>query len=313
MADEIVRYKSADGESIELTQAKVARYMVSGDARNVTDAEFMRFMQLCKANRLNPFVNEAYLVKYGDSPATIVPSKEVFTKRAYRNERFKGMEAGVTVVSNGRLVQRPGCVTLKGETLVGGWCKVHVEGYAVPIYEEVPLSEYNTGKSSWKKMPGTMIRKVAMCHALREAFPEDLGGLYDSSEMGADDAPAPQPQGEPIPARAEVVREAPEPGRPARLDALRGLMAQAKRLGILVRDKADPNAGLLGWVWATYGVAADEIDALSDAQVAEVEAHARQVIADRQALEAAEQARQDAHAGEAEYEAAELADHDIAF
>lgn len=33
-------------------------------------------------------------------------------------------------------------------------------------------------------MPGTMLRKVALCHALREAFPDDFQGLYGSEEMG---------------------------------------------------------------------------------------------------------------------------------
>jgi hypothetical protein len=32
-------------------------------------------------------------------------------------------------------------------------------------------------------MPEVMIRKVALVNALREAFPGELGGLYDSSEM----------------------------------------------------------------------------------------------------------------------------------
>ena len=31
-----------------------------------------------------------------------------------------------------------------------------------------------------------MIRKVALMQALREAFPDDLAGMYDSSEMGVD-------------------------------------------------------------------------------------------------------------------------------
>ena len=35
-------------------------------------------------------------------------------------------------------------------------------------------------------MPCVMIRKCAMVTALREAFPEDLQGLYDASEMGID-------------------------------------------------------------------------------------------------------------------------------
>ena len=38
----------------------------------------------------------------------------------------------------------------------------------------------------WAKMPATMIRKVALMQALREAFADDLAGMYDSSEMGVD-------------------------------------------------------------------------------------------------------------------------------
>ena len=35
-------------------------------------------------------------------------------------------------------------------------------------------------------MPATMIRKVALVQALREAFPSELSGMYDQSEMGVD-------------------------------------------------------------------------------------------------------------------------------
>ncbi len=38
--------------------------------------------------------------------------------------------------------------------------------------------------SNWAAKPGTMIRKVALVQALREAFPEDLQALYDAEEMG---------------------------------------------------------------------------------------------------------------------------------
>ncbi|HAU5286943.1 TPA: hypothetical protein JD117_18160, partial [Clostridioides difficile] len=36
---------------------------------------------------------------------------------------------------------------------------------------------------TWKQMPCVMIRKCAIVTALREAFPEDLQGLYDSAEI----------------------------------------------------------------------------------------------------------------------------------
>ena len=69
---------------------------------------------------------------------------------------------------------------------------MHLEGYAVPMFDEVSFEEYAGRKSDgslnsqWKSKPGTMIRKVAIVHALREAFPEDLQGLYDASEMGVE-------------------------------------------------------------------------------------------------------------------------------
>lgn len=36
---------------------------------------------------------------------------------------------------------------------------------------------------TWAKMPATMIRKVALVQALREAFPEDFQGMYAPEEM----------------------------------------------------------------------------------------------------------------------------------
>ena len=176
----------ANGEQVKLSPSIIRAYLVSGDAKKVTDQEVMMFLMLCKGQHLNPYLKEAHLVKYGDKPATMIVGKEVYTKRASKNPKCKGFEAGVIVLSRdgSRLQERTGTLVVRGETLVGGWCKVYVEGYEKPMYETVSFDEYNTGMALWKKMPATMIRKVALCHALREAFPEDFAGLYDSSEMG---------------------------------------------------------------------------------------------------------------------------------
>ncbi len=59
-----------------------------------------------------------------------------------------------------------------------------------PVENTVSFDEYclkgKDGKpmSNWAAKPGTMIRKVALVQALREAFPEDLQALYDAEEMG---------------------------------------------------------------------------------------------------------------------------------
>ena len=74
---------------------------------NVTASEIKAFLRLCQAQRLNPFTRDAYLVKYGSGPATIITGKEAFTKRASRNQRYRGMQAGVAVLgADGALLRR---------------------------------------------------------------------------------------------------------------------------------------------------------------------------------------------------------------
>ncbi|MDB8986939.1 recombinase RecT, partial [Parabacteroides merdae] len=76
-----------------------------------------------------------------------------------------------------------GSLKLPGETLIGGWCEVYVKDKKFPIKSLVSLEEYSKGQSTWKQMPMVMIRKCAIVTALREAFPEDLQGMYDAAEI----------------------------------------------------------------------------------------------------------------------------------
>ena len=86
MADEkkqentgIVEYES-NGEIVKISPTTVRKYLVSGGG-NVSDQEVMMFMSLCRYQHLNPFLKEAYLIKFGNNdPATIVTGKDVFTK-----------------------------------------------------------------------------------------------------------------------------------------------------------------------------------------------------------------------------------------
>ena len=199
----VTEYK-ANGEIVKLSPDTIKKYLVSGSG-NVTEQEIMMFLGLCKYQHLNPFLREAYLIKYGDrSPATMVVGKDVFLKRAKRNPDFAGMQAGIMVMKqDGRAGEREGTYYSRaaGEVIVGGWAKVYIKGYEHPIYASVSLDEYAGRKSDgsfngqWASKTATMIRKVALVQALREAFPEDLGALYDQAEMTAvsaeklDDAP----------------------------------------------------------------------------------------------------------------------------
>lgn len=177
----LAEFKTETGQV--LTADTVKNYLVSGNG-NVTDQEILMFMELCKVQKLNPFTREAYLIKFGSSPANIVVGKDVFVKRAYRNPEYEGMRAGiVTVDTNGNTHEREGSLKLPGETLIGGWCEVYIKDRKFPIKSIVSLEEYSKSQATWKQMPCVMIRKCAIVTALREAFPEDLAGMYDSSEI----------------------------------------------------------------------------------------------------------------------------------
>lgn len=185
-----ITYESADGQKVRLSPKIVQDYLTAGGGR-ITSAEVVMFLNLCKYQRLNPFLREAYIIKYGNNPATIVVGKETFTKRAKRNPEYKGFQAGIITQDGetGDVEHRTGTFYLPGEKVVGGWAKVFVAGWECPVEAEVSFDEYVGRKkdgevnSQWKGKPGTMIRKVALVQALREAFPEDFSGMYDSAEV----------------------------------------------------------------------------------------------------------------------------------
>lgn len=181
----------ANGEDVKLAPSTVRNYLVSGDGK-VTDQEVVMFINLCKYQHLNPFLNEAYIVKFGSRPAQLITSKEAFMKRAEANEHFRGSKAGVIVVRNNQIIYSQGAFALPSDTIVGGWAEVKRDDREEPIHIEISFDEFNKKQATWKDMPANMIRKTALVNALREAFPDSLGSLYtedDKSETNTVNAP----------------------------------------------------------------------------------------------------------------------------
>lgn len=175
----ITKIQTAAGD-VELSHDIVNKYLVSGKGK-CSEQETMMFIALCKYRGLNPFLREAYIIKYSDSsPASMVVGKEAFAKRAAKNPKYRGHTTGIS--EDGKVA----------------WAEVYMEGYEVPIRCEVDYDEYvgtkdewvngqNTGRkivnSMWASKPKTMLKKVALCQAWREAMPEDFGGMYGAEEI----------------------------------------------------------------------------------------------------------------------------------
>lgn len=204
----LVTYKASDGSDVRLSPGIVAKYVITGGLP-VDERGVYGFMAKCQARHLNPLAGDAYMTTYknkmtGKVEASVIVSKDYFVRTATQQPGFDGIRAGVVVWDKraGDMRYREGTIYSKAqEQLVGGWAEVYDKARSHPSRAEVSLEEYDQHRSLWKTKPATMIRKVALVQALREAYPGAYGGIYDRDEM-------PEPP-EPVAAQAaEVEREA---------------------------------------------------------------------------------------------------------
>lgn len=135
--------------------------------KNATSSELALGVMICKQQGLNPFKGDVHFVKFGEQKMQVIVSKYAYLKRAEENPNYDGFKAWVEQ---------------EGDELVGK-CEVYRKDRKTPIYCEAYFSEYDQQNKTWKEKPKTMIRKVALVQALREAFPMELGGLYSEEEI----------------------------------------------------------------------------------------------------------------------------------
>ena len=178
-------------DQVKLNPGIVRKYLVNGQG-TVTDQEIVYFMHLCKSRQLNPFTKEAYLIKYGQEPATMVVARDALEKRAIKNVQYNGKKVGIYVMNKetNELIKRDGTIYIKEtEKLIGAWCTVYRRDWENPVSVEVNLDEYigrkkdGTVNANWTNKPVTMVTKVAKAQALREAFIEELEGMYEQEEV----------------------------------------------------------------------------------------------------------------------------------
>lgn len=181
--------ETRSGEVINLEKKIVEQYLTNG--AELTPSEYTMFFQLCKVYKANPFLKEAYPIKYGNAPATIVLDYKVLQQYADTNPHYRGMKTGVLICDkNGESVERQGTYVLPSEQLVAAWCEVMRDDreptkvYA--MFDEFKQFNKKTGElnSNWGGKPVFMIVKVAKAQALREAFPNMFGSnVYTSEEV----------------------------------------------------------------------------------------------------------------------------------
>ena len=147
------------------------RLLLNTVAKGATESEFEMFLEFCKSTGLNPFKKEIWFIKT-KSGVQMMTGINGFLAIANRHPQFDGMEVSIQE-ENGKLVSAT--------------AKVYRKDRKIPSCATVYLSEYfkpsQFGNGMWEKMPRMMLQKVAKSVALREAFPQELGGMYTQEEM----------------------------------------------------------------------------------------------------------------------------------
>lgn len=160
-------------------------------APKASDDELALFFYTCEKRVLDPLLNQVYFVERrrrvakGDdwkweSYHVIQTSIDGLRIIAERTKQLSGILSGPMRNTDGKLV--------------GGWAEVYRKGWEKPVRIELDFDEYcqrdkdGNPVGQWKARPSYMIQKCAEAAALRRAFPEDLGNIYEPSEFDRDEA-----------------------------------------------------------------------------------------------------------------------------
>lgn len=157
-------------------------------APGLTDSEFALFAEIVKSTGLNPVTKEVWAIKAGGR-LQLMTGINGFLRIANSHPMFDGMEVEFEK---------------DGDRIVAATAKVYRKDRRFPAVATAFMAEYGKPTPIWKQMPSVMLAKCAKSLAIREAFVQELGGLYTQEEMPAEFAP---PRSTTIPQEAIIVSE----------------------------------------------------------------------------------------------------------
>lgn len=168
--------------------SKTVEDFIFGSKIGLTPEQKTLAVRIAIEFNLNPFKREVHFVKFGDK-FNIITGYEVYLKRAERSRNWAGFKPWVEG---------------KGQDM-RAFVEVWRKDWTHSLIHSVPMSEYYRETNSWKKMPETMLKKVAIAQAFRMAFPDELGGMpYTTEELPPDMTGEIKQNGNPQPQKLEA-------------------------------------------------------------------------------------------------------------
>lgn len=143
-------------------------------AKGTTDAELKYFLAVAASTGLNPFQKEIWCYKSG-SDMLIFAGRDGFLSNAQKKNDFKGIRSAY-VCATDKFKMNVVAGHIEHEftqadrgAIVGAYAIVKREGMDSFI-AWADFKEFNKGYNAWKSNPGSMIKKVAEAHALKQAY-----------------------------------------------------------------------------------------------------------------------------------------------
>lgn len=159
----------------EIIKKEDKNLLLATVAKGATESEFQMFLEFCKSTGLNPFKKEIWFIKTDKGAVQMMTGINGFLAIANRHPEFDGMSVSINE-ENGKLISATATVYRKDRS--------HPSEATVYLQEYFKPSKFGNGL--WEKMPRMMLQKVAKSVALREAFPQELTGMYTQEEMPAE-------------------------------------------------------------------------------------------------------------------------------
>ncbi len=162
-------------------------------APQATENELKLFLYQARRTGLDPLTRQIYCIHRNQKnfdgsyskKMTIQTSIDGFRVIAERSGDYGGQDEPEFVESDGKIV----CCKVRIYKFRGE--QRYQASVGVAYWDEYVPKEGQD--SMWKKMPHTMIAKVAEALGLRKAYPQDLSGLYTAEEMQQADTKEQQP------------------------------------------------------------------------------------------------------------------------
>jgi phage recombination protein Bet len=165
-------------------------------APEATNDELAMFLHIAAKAGLDPLQKQVWFVKRSGRVA-IQAGVDGLQARALRMPDCEGITSAVVYEKEDFIFDKAKGEVIRHQSnpfgaqgqLVGAWGIVRRKG-KTPFVALIRYSEYADSNSPlWRSKPAVMLEKVARSTALRRAYPEDFGGIYDPAEMGKDASP----------------------------------------------------------------------------------------------------------------------------